>query len=329
MNEPRATVLVTGGAGYIGSHAALLLKERGYRPIILDNLSRGHRAIVEEELALPFVLADTRDRAALDALFARERIDAVMHFAAFMEVGESVAQPLRYYDNNVHGTVTLLEAMAAAGVSNFVFSSTAATYGEPRVVPIPEDHPQQPINPYGRSKLMVEQILADCARAHGLRAVTFRYFNAAGAHPSGRIGENHEPETHLVPLVLHAALGRRPAIRVFGTDWPTPDGTCVRDYIHVCDLADAHALGLEYLLAGGESLAFNLGNGRGFSVNEVIAAAGRVTGRTIPVESAARRAGDPPVLVGSSDKARRVLGWQPSYAELDTILAHAWTWHRR
>jgi UDP-glucose 4-epimerase len=329
MNEPRATILVTGGAGYIGSHTALALKERGYRPIVLDNLSRGHREIVENELGLPFVAADTRDRAALDALFARERIEAVMHFAAFMEVGESVSHPLRFYDNNVYGTVTLLEAMAQAGVTKFVFSSTAATYGEPRTTPIPEDHPQEPINPYGRSKLMVEQILADCDRAHGLRSVTFRYFNAAGAHPSVAIGEHHEPETHLIPLILHAALGRRPAIRVFGSDYATPDGTCIRDYIHVCDLADAHVLGLEYLLAGGGSTAYNLGNGRGFSVKEVIDAARRVTGRDIPVETAPRRAGDPPVLVGSNEKARRELGWQPRYAELDAIVGHAWAWHTR
>ncbi|UQA58842.1 UDP-glucose 4-epimerase GalE [Polyangium aurulentum] len=329
MNEPRATILVTGGAGYIGSHTALALKERGYRPIVLDNLSRGHREIVEDKLAIPFIEGDTRDHALLDALFARERIAAVMHFAAFMEVGESVAHPLRFYDNNVYGTVTLLEAMAKAGVDKFVFSSTAATYGEPRTTPIPEDHPQAPINPYGRSKLMVEQLLADCDRAHGLRSVIFRYFNAAGAHPSVAIGEHHEPETHLLPLILHAALGLRPAIRVFGADYPTPDGTCIRDYIHVCDLADAHVLGLEYLLAGRESAAFNLGSGRGFSVKEVIEAARRVSGRDIPVETAPRRAGDPPVLVGSSDKARRVLGWKPRYEDLDTIVGHAWAWHAR
>lgn len=322
------TVLVTGGAGYIGSHVALALLERGYRPIILDNLRRGHRDVVEAHAGLSVVVADTRDRKALDALFARERFCAVMHFAAYMEVAESVVDPLKFYENNVHGTVTLLEAMRDAGVSRFVFSSTAATYGVPERVPIPEDHPQVPLNPYGRTKLFVEQVLSDCERAFGLRSVVFRYFNAAGAHPSGKLGEDHEPETHLIPLVLDAALGRRPAIRVFGDDYETPDGTCLRDYIHVCDLADAHVLGLEYLLSGGESSIFNLGNGRGFSVKEVVAAAERVTGRTIAVEMAARRPGDSPALVGSSEKARRVLGWSPRYAELETILEHAWNWHR-
>ncbi|MRG96336.1 UDP-glucose 4-epimerase GalE [Polyangium spumosum] len=329
MTTVRRTVLVTGGAGYIGSHAALALAERGYRPLVLDNLSKGHHEPIEQALGAPVIQADTRDRAALDAIFARERIDAVMHFAAFIEVGESVADPLRYYENNVSGTVTLLQAMQAAGVGTFVFSSTCATYGVPEVIPIPEDHPQNPLNPYGRSKLVVEAILSECETAWGLRSVSFRYFNAAGAHPSGLLGEDHDPETHLIPLVLHAALGKRPSIRIFGEDYDTPDGTCIRDYVHVSDLADAHVLGLEYLLGGGASMAVNLGNGRGFSVREVIAAAERVTGRTIVVEKAARRAGDSPALVGSSERARTRLGWSPRYPELETIIAHAWAWHQK
>ncbi|HVK70620.1 MAG TPA: UDP-glucose 4-epimerase GalE [Polyangium sp.] len=329
MTPDSRTVLVTGGAGYIGAHAALALAERGYRPLVLDNLSKGHREPIERALGTPVIQADTRDRVALDAIFARERIDAVMHFAAFIEVGESVVDPLRYYENNVHGTVTLLQAMQAAGVSKFVFSSTCATYGVPEVVPIPEDHPQNPLNPYGRSKLVVEKILAECETAWGLRSVCFRYFNAAGAHPSGLLGEDHEPETHLIPLVLSAALGKRPSIRIFGEDYDTPDGTCIRDYIHVSDLADAHVLGIAYLLGDGASTAVNLGNGRGFSVKEVIAAATRVTGCPIAVEKSERRPGDSPVLVGSSARAHKLLGWSPRYPELETILAHAWAWHQR
>jgi UDP-glucose 4-epimerase len=329
MNDTRGTILVTGGAGYIGSHVALALRERGYRPLILDNLSRGHRAVVQDALGLPLIVADTRDPEALAQVFSRERIDAVMHFAAFIEVGESVASPLAFYDNNVHGTVTLLRAMQATGVARFVFSSTAATYGVPQTTPIPEEHPQAPINPYGHTKRMVEQILADADHAHGLRSVSFRYFNAAGAHPNGLLGENHSPESHLIPLVLLAALGKRPSIKIFGDDYETPDGTCIRDYIHVCDLAEAHVLGLEYLLAGSATTAFNLGNGRGFSVREVIAAAEWVTGLPIPVEVAGRRPGDPAVLVGSSERARRVLGWSPRYADLETIVRDAWAWHRR
>jgi len=323
------TILVTGGAGYIGAHAALALKERGHRPIVLDNLSRGHRELVEPVVGAPVVVVDTRDRAGLDAVFARERIDAVMHFAAFAEVGESVADPLQFYDNNVHGTITLLQAMQAAGVTSFVFSSTCATYGVPQVIPIPEEHPQAPLNPYGRTKLVVEALLAECEAAWGLKSVIFRYFNAAGAHPNGMLGEDHHPETHLVPLLLFAALGLRPSIRMFGDDYDTPDGTCIRDYIHVCDLADAHVLGVEYLSSGGASVAVNLGNGRGFSVKEVIAAAERVTGRSIVVEKAARRPGDSPALVGASERARRLFGWTPRYPDLETILAHAWAWHRK
>ncbi len=323
-----STILVTGGAGYIGSHVALALKERGHHPVILDNLSHGHRDVVELAIGEPVIVADTRDAPALDALFAQRSIDAVMHFAAFIEVGESVKDPLSFYDNNVHGTVTLLGAMQKAGIRHFVFSSTCATYGTPLVVPISEDHPQNPLSPYGQTKLVVERILSDCERAFGLQAMIFRYFNAAGARPAGGLGEDHTPETHLIPLVLDAACGTRPSISIFGDDYDTPDGTCIRDYVHVSDLADAHVLGVEYLLAGGPSTAVNLGNGRGFSVKEVIAAVERVTGTTIRVEMAARRPGDPPKLVGSSEKARKLLNWTPRFADLETIITHAWAWHR-
>ncbi|HRI63617.1 MAG TPA: UDP-glucose 4-epimerase GalE [Polyangium sp.] len=323
-----ATILVTGGAGYIGSHVALALKERGHTPIILDNLSRGHQELVERAVGEKVVIADTRDEQTLADIFSNAQIDAVMHFAAFIEVGESVVDPLSFYDNNVHGTITLLKTMQKAGVRHFVFSSTCATYGPPRVVPIPEDHPQNPVSPYGQTKLMVEKILDDCRHAFGLRSVSFRYFNAAGAHPAGGLGEDHRPETHLIPIVLDAALGRRTHVAIFGIDYDTPDGTCIRDYIHVSDLADAHVLGVEYLLAGGASEAVNLGNGRGFSVKEVIAVAEKVTGRSIPVQMAARRAGDPAILVGSSEKARALLGWKPKFPDLETIIGHAWAWHQ-
>ncbi len=324
-----ATILVTGGAGYIGSHVALALKKRGHKPIILDNLSRGHRDVVERAIGEKVVVADTRDSKALDDLFGQQAIDAVMHFAAFIEVGESVQNPLSFYDNNVHGTVTLLAALQKAGIDHFVFSSTCATYGTPTVVPIPEDHPQHPLSPYGQTKLVVERILADCERAFGLRFVSFRYFNAAGALPEGGLGEDHTPETHLVPLVLDAASGKRPSISIFGDDYDTPDGTCIRDYIHVSDLADAHVLGVEYLLAGGASTSVNLGNGRGFSVKEVIAAVERLTETKIRIEMAPRRAGDPPILVGSSEKARKLFDWTPRFTDLETIIAHAWAWHQR
>jgi UDP-glucose 4-epimerase len=322
-----AQILVTGGAGYIGSHVALALEQRGHEPIIVDNLSRGHRDLVERAIGRTVIVADTRDTQALERIFARHSIQAIMHFAAFIEVGESVKDPLSFYDNNVHGSVNLLKAAQSAGIRHFVFSSTCATYGPPRVIPIAEDHPQHPVSPYGQTKLFVERILEDCDRAFGLRSVSFRYFNAAGAHPAGGLGEDHSPETHLIPLVLDVALGKRPYISIFGDDYDTPDGTCIRDYIHVSDLADAHVLGVEYLLAGGESTAINLGNGRGFSVKEVIAVAERVTGAKIPVQMASRRAGDPPVLVGSSEKARQLLGWKPQFADLETIIAHAWAWH--
>jgi UDP-glucose 4-epimerase len=325
MSNP--TVLVTGGAGYIGSHTVLALKKAGYQVVILDNLIYGHQDLVETVLQVGLIQGDIGDRPLLDKLFADYNIQAVLHFAAFAYVGESVTNPAKYYRNNVASTLNLLEAMVAANIKSFVFSSTCATYGHPQQIPIPEDHPQAPINPYGMSKLMVEQILTDFDQAYGLRSVRLRYFNAAGADPNGQLGEDHNPETHLIPLVLMAALGQRETITIYGTDYKTPDGTCIRDYIHVTDLAQAHVLGLEYLFNQGETAVFNLGNGDGFSVREVINAARRVTGRTIPVEEGFRRAGDPAILIGSADKARKILNWEPRYADLDVILQHAWNWH--
>ena len=329
MDRIKPTILVTGGAGYIGSHAVQALKGAGYGVVVLDNLVYGHRELVESVLQVKLVVGDISDRPLLDQLFATHSIAAVMHFAAYAYVGESVTAPAKYYRNNVVGTLTLLEAMVAASVKNFVFSSTCATYGTPEKVPIPEEHPQNPINPYGSSKLMVEKILADFEGAYGLKSVIFRYFNAAGADPSGELGEDHNPETHLIPLVLLAALGKRESVSIFGTDYPTPDGTCIRDYIHVVDLADAHLLGLEQLLRGGDSEIFNLGNGSGFSVRQVIEAARQVSGKTIKVIEGDRRPGDPPILVGSSEKARKILGWQPRYPDIKDILIHAWNWHQR
>lgn len=328
MSPNQATVLVTGGAGYIGSHAVLALRQAGYEVVVLDNLVYGHRELVEQILKVELVEGDTSDRALLDQLFATHQIAAVMHFAAYAYVGESVTEPAKYYQNNVVGTLTLLEAMRAAGIDKFVFSSTCATYGVPQTVPIPEDHPQHPINPYGMTKLMVEHILQDFDKAYSLRSVRFRYFNAAGADPEGRLGEDHNPETHLIPLVLMTALGQRESVSIFGTDYPTPDGTCIRDYIHVTDLAEAHILGLEYLLKGGETTVFNLGNGNGFSVKEVIETARQITGQEIKAIACPRRPGDPPALVGGSDRARQILGWNPQYADLPQILSHAWKWHQ-
>jgi len=322
------TILVTGGAGYIGSHALLALQRAGYEVVVLDNLSNGHRELVEK-LQVKLIVGDTGDRPLLDHLFNTHEIAAVMHFAAYIAVGESVTDPAKYYRNNVVGTLTLLEAMVAASIQKFVFSSTCALYGVPKIVPIPEDHPQAPISPYATTKWMVERILADFDTAYDLEAVRFRYFNAAGADPTGLLGEDHIPETHLIPLVLLAALDQQKSISILGTNYPTPDGTCIRDYIHVTDLAAAHVLGLQYLLNGGDSTVFNLGNGTGFSVRQVIETAKQITGRDIKVVESDRRAGDPPVLVGSSDKARKVLGWQPQYPNLEEILAHAWQWHQQ
>jgi UDP-glucose 4-epimerase len=324
----KPTILVVGGAGYIGSHAVLALQQSGYNVVVLDNLVYGHRDFMET-LQVELIEGDMNDRPLLDQLFATHDIAAVMHFAAYAYVGESVTEPAKYYRNNVVATLTLLEAMLAADVKKFVFSSTCATYGVPKTVPIPEDHPQAPINPYGMTKLMVERILADFDRAYDLKSVCFRYFNAAGADPEGRLGEDHNPETHLIPLVLQTALGKRESISVFGTDYPTEDGTCIRDYIHVTDLATAHVLGLEYLLKGGDSDFFNLGNGSGFSVKQVIEAGRQVTGREIKAVELERRPGDPPALIGSSEKARTLLGWQPQYPGINEIIQHAWNWHQK
>jgi UDP-glucose 4-epimerase len=324
-----AKILVTGGAGYIGSHAALELLRSGHEVVILDNLVYGHEDLVRAVLPGELVVGSTLDRQLLDRIFQEHDISAVMHFAAYAYVGESVHHPTKYYENNVVGSFTLLRAMLDHGIKQFIFSSTCATYGIPHQLPIPEDHPQQPINPYGKSKLMVEQMLADLAVAHGLRSVIFRYFNAAGADPQGRLGEDHQPETHLIPLVLLSALDRHRDITILGTDYDTFDGTCIRDYIHVSDLATAHLLGLEYLLAGKPSQVFNLGNGNGFSVRQVIDCAQQVTGRKLSVKLGDRRQGDPPVLLGSSAKAREVLQWQTQYPDLETIISHAWQWHQK
>ncbi|MEM9451376.1 MAG: UDP-glucose 4-epimerase GalE [Cyanobacteria bacterium P01_E01_bin.6] len=329
MTKKNHTILVTGGAGYIGSHAVLALQRAGYQVVILDNLVYGHQDIAETVLNVELAIGDTNDRIFLDNLFATHQFSAVMHFAAYTYVGESVTNPGKYYRNNVNGTLTLLDAMVAASVKRIVFSSTCATYGEPQAIPMDETHPQHPISPYGTTKWMVEKILADFDHAHDLKSVCFRYFNAAGADPDGKTGEDHNPETHLIPLVLQTALGTRESISIFGTDYPTPDGTCVRDYIHVSDLADAHVLGLDYLLKGGDSNIFNLGNGNGFSVREVIETARQVTEKEIKAVECDRRPGDPPSLVGSSEKAKRVLGWNPTYVDLSDIVSHAWQWHQR
>lgn len=322
------TILVTGGAGYIGSHTVKLLKKAGYEVIILDNLVYGHQDIVENVLKVKLIVGELSDRPLLDEIFNTYSIDAVIHFAAYAYVGESVENPAKYYRNNVVATLNLLETMVAHSVNKIVFSSTCATYGVPKKIPLTEDHPQNPINPYGASKLMVERILADFSKAYGLNSVIFRYFNASGADSEGKLGEDHNPETHLIPLVLLTALGKRDSISIFGTDYDTSDGTCIRDYIHVEDLGQAHILGLEYLLNGGKSDFFNLGNGNGFSVKEVIEIAKKVTQKDITVKIGDRRPGDPPILVGSSEKARKMLNWNPNYANLETIIAHAWQWHQ-
>ena len=320
---PKKNILVVGGAGYVGSHMVKLLLEREYRVATFDNLSTGYRDAV---LGGEFILGDLADKTQLDALFRANQFDAVMHFASFIQVGESVREPAKYYANNVTNTLNLLDTMQAHSVTKFIFSSSAAVYGEPIHVPIDEQHPKQPLNPYGRTKWIIEQVLQDYDRAYGLRSISLRYFNAAGADPDGKLGERHEPETHLIPLVLQAASGRRANIQVFGRDYDTPDGTCIRDYVHVTDLCAAHLLALKRLLDGETSAAYNLGNGNGFSVQQVIDAAHRVTGRDIPVEYAPRREGDPARLVADSTAARCALGWNPQLAELDTLIRHAWQW---
>jgi len=319
------TVLVTGGAGYVGSHAVKELRANGIPCIVLDNLCRGHRElVVDAEL----IVGDIADTTLVQRILAEYRVTAVMHFAAYAYVGESVRDPASYYLNNVAATIRLLSCLANAGVKMMVFSSTCATYGDPEAVPMTEDHPQRPVNPYGASKLMVERTLQDFEKAYGMRSVVLRYFNAAGADPSGQIGEWHDPETHLIPLALQVSAGLRDGLEIYGTDYPTPDGTCIRDYIHVTDLAQAHVLSLRHLQAGKPSESFNLGNGNGFSVRTVIGRAERITGRKINTTNAARRPGDPHALVGSSMKARRVLGWMPMYDSLEKIIETAWIWHR-
>ncbi|KAA6183963.1 UDP-glucose 4-epimerase GalE [Thiohalocapsa marina] len=323
-SSPTKSVLVTGGAGYIGSHACKALAQAGYQPVACDNLVYGHPWAVKWG---PLEQGDIADRAWLDALIARYRPVAVMHFAAYAYVGESVQDPGKYYRNNVAGTLTLLEALRDHQVRHCIFSSTCATYGVPAVMPIDEATPQAPINPYGASKWMIERILADFEVAHGLRSLSLRYFNAAGADPDGEIGEEHAPETHLIPLAIQAAQRGEPALAIFGTDYDTPDGTAVRDYIHVTDLAVAHVKALEDLLAGGASGALNLGTGQGYSVREVVEAVEVVSGRPVPVREAARRVGDPPVLVADPRRAMQRLDWQPRYSSLSRIVETAWGWH--
>jgi len=319
-------ILVVGGAGYVGSHTAKGLLDGRYDIVVFDNLSQGHRELV---LGDNFVEGDLLDADSLRRAFERYPIDAVMHFAALTAVGESVRDPQAYYRNNVTGTLNLLEAMREHNVRKLVFSSSAAVYGDPNQVPIPEGHPKLPVNPYGRTKWMMEQILNDCDRAYGLRSIALRYFNAAGSDPEGDIGEWHEPETHLIPIVLEAALGGRPHVEIFGTDYDTPDGTCIRDYIHVVDLAAAHLLALEHLTAGGGSGAFNLGTGEGHSVREVIDVCREVSGREIPVSEGARRPGDPPRLVADPSWARDGLRWEARHPQLSEIVETAWTWMTR
>jgi UDP-glucose 4-epimerase len=319
----KKTILVVGGAGYIGSHMVKMLLGAGYEVVTLDNLSGGYRDAV---LGGDFVFGDTADRIGLDRLFAGYAFDGVMHFASFIQVGESVQNPSKYFQNNVAATLNLLDTMVAHRVNAFIFSSTAAIFGVPQYTPIDEGHPKHPINPYGLSKWTIEQMLSDYDHAYGLKSVCLRYFNAAGADPEGQLGERHDPETHLIPLVLQAASGKREFITMYGQDYDTPDGTCVRDYIHINDLCQAHLLALEQLFDGAKSTAYNLGNNAGFSVKEVIDVAKEVTGQEIPVVLGERRKGDPDNLVADSKKAQTVLGWQPQYADLATIIAHAWQW---
>lgn len=317
-------ILVTGGAGYIGSHTVKYLLARGHDVTVIDSLVFGHRAAVPADR---LVVADLADTAAVDQLLIAKGVEAVVHFAAFAYVGESVTEPAKYWRNNFVTTLGLLDLCRRHGVNRFVFSSTCATYGVPETVPITEDTPQRPINPYGQSKLAVERALADYAAAYGLGYAALRYFNAAGAAPDGSIGEDHNPETHLIPLVIDAATGKRPNVTVFGSDYPTPDGTCVRDYVHVDDLADAHLRALERVESG-KGLMCNLGTGQGYSIREVIRATEEVTGLNVPVVEGPRRPGDPPALIAAAGKAREVLGWTPRYPELAMILETAWRWHR-
>jgi UDP-glucose-4-epimerase GalE len=320
------SILIVGGAGYIGSQTAKVVAAAGLQPVVFDNLVYGHEWAVKWG---PLVRGDLADRALLVDVMKRHRVEAVIHFAAYAYVGESVTNPRKYFGNNVVGSLNLLDAMLDAGVRDIVFSSTCATYGEPRAVPIPEDHPQQPVNPYGESKLAVEKMLHWYSQAYDLRYAALRYFNAAGADPDGEIGEDHDPETHLIPLAIDAARGARRPLDVYGTDYPTPDGTAIRDYIHVVDLAEAHVRALERLRTGGVPLQLNLGTGRGHSVREVVAAIGKVAGRPVPFREVGRRPGDPPELVADNRGATEILGWKPRFADLDVIVEHAWRWRQR
>jgi UDP-arabinose 4-epimerase len=317
-------ILVTGGAGYIGSHTAKLLAGAGHEPVVFDDMSQGHDWAIKWG---PSEQGSLSDRERLADVLARHRVDGVVHFAANALVGESMSNPAKYFRNNTVGTLNLLEAMHEAGVGTIVFSSTCATYGDPVRVPIDESHPEAPVNPYGESKLMVEKMLRWYGEIHGLRWMALRYFNAAGADPEGEIGEDHDPESHLIPLVIGAAQGRRPPLRIFGTDYPTPDGTAIRDYIHVTDLGDAHLRALDRLQSGTASQAINLGTGTGHSVREVVDTVSRVSGKKVPVVESPRRAGDPAELVAAPARARDVLGWTCRYSDLETIVRHAWTWH--
>ena len=319
-------LLVLGGAGYIGSHTALELIKKGHEVIVVDNLVTGYEKAIPDKAV--FYQGDIRNFDFLDNLFKKERIDAVIHFAAYSLVGESVTNPLKYYDNNLYGTKVLLEAMIKNNVNKIVFSSTAATYGEPENIPILESDRTCPTNPYGETKLAMEKMFHWASKAHGLSYVSLRYFNACGADATGQIGEAHNPESHLIPLVLQVPNGKRESVSIYGTDYDTPDGTCIRDYIHVTDLAQAHILAVKYLMDGRESDIFNLGNGIGYSVREVIETARKVTGHPIPAVETPRRAGDPARLVASSEKAKTVLGWNPCHAELEEIIASAWNWHK-
>ena len=321
------SILVCGGAGYIGSHTVHQLVEKGEDVVIVDNLQTGHLGAVNKKAK--FYKGDIREAEVLDRIFSENKIDAVVHFAANSLVGESMTNPLKYFNNNVYGMQVLLEAMVRHGIDKIVFSSTAATYGEPERIPIMEDDRTEPTNPYGQSKLIMEKMMKWVSLANGIRYVSLRYFNAAGAIEDGSIGEDHSPETHLIPLILQVPLGKRDHITVFGEDYPTPDGTCLRDYIHVLDLADAHVLAIDYLRRGGESNIFNLGNGQGFSVKEMIEAAKEATGMDIKVEIGERRAGDPAQLIASSEKARKVLGWQPRFTDVKAVIGTAWKWHQQ
>jgi UDP-glucose-4-epimerase GalE len=320
------SVLIVGGAGYIGSQTAKLVAKAGLSPVVLDNLVYGHEWAAKWG---PFIKGDLSDSNLVGRVLSEHGVTAVIHFAAYAYVGESVTNPRKYFHNNVVNTLNLLDQMADRKIRDFVFSSTCATYGEPSKVPISEDHPQRPINPYGESKLMVEKILHWYQGAYGLRFAALRYFNAAGADPDGELGEDHDPETHLIPLAIDAALGKGPELSIFGTDYPTPDGTAVRDYIHVSDLAEAHVLALEQLTKGATALKLNLGTGRGHSVREVISSVEKISGRRVPAREVGRRPGDPPELVADPKKARDVLGWRPKYPELSTIVEHAYRWHSR